>query len=120
MRTLNVGLRVSDLERSLAFYTAVGYMIVGTVEGTASGSPAMLRLPGDGFGTTELVYDQLGAKRRCHLHDQGAGAAPGPKAPATPAPAEVILVNLRVVLAAGMTAVKVLPVLLSFRVMLVQ
>jgi lactoylglutathione lyase len=28
MRTLHVGLRVSDLERSLAFYTAVGYTVV--------------------------------------------------------------------------------------------
>jgi hypothetical protein len=25
MRTLHIGLRVADLERSLAFYTAVGY-----------------------------------------------------------------------------------------------
>ena len=28
MRTLHVGLRVSDFERSLAFYTAVGYPVV--------------------------------------------------------------------------------------------
>ncbi len=57
MRTLHVGLRVSDLERSLAFYTAVGYTVIGTVEGKASGSLTMLRLPGDGFVTIELVYD---------------------------------------------------------------
>src|SRR6266704_3825839 len=57
MRTLHVGLRVSDLERSLAFYTAVGYTIIGTVDGTAFGSLTMLRLPGDGFVTIELVYD---------------------------------------------------------------
>jgi lactoylglutathione lyase len=38
MRTLHVGLRVSDLERSLAFYTAVGFAVIGTVEGTAYGS----------------------------------------------------------------------------------
>jgi lactoylglutathione lyase len=57
MRTLHVGLRVSDLERSLAFYTAVGYTVVGTVEGTAFGRLTMLRLPGDGFVTIELVYD---------------------------------------------------------------
>jgi lactoylglutathione lyase len=37
MRTLHGGLRVSDLERSLAFYTAAGYTVAGTVEGTASG-----------------------------------------------------------------------------------
>ena len=36
MRTLHVGLRVSDLERSLAFYAAVGYTVAGRVEGTRS------------------------------------------------------------------------------------
>ena len=45
MRTLHVGLRVSDFERSLAFYTAVGYTVVGTVDGTAFGSLTMLQLP---------------------------------------------------------------------------
>ncbi len=58
MRTLHVGLRVSDLERSLAFYTAVGYTVVGVVEGTAFGSLTMLRLPGDEFVTIELVHDR--------------------------------------------------------------
>ena len=57
MRTLHVGLRVSDLERSLGFYTAVGYAVIGTVEGTPFGSLTMLRLPGDGFVTIELVYN---------------------------------------------------------------
>ncbi len=57
MRTLHIGLRVSDLERSRAFYTAVGYTVVGTVEGTAFGSLTMLRLPGDDFVTIELVHD---------------------------------------------------------------
>ena len=60
MRTLHVGLRVSDLERSLAFYTAVGYLVVGTVEGTEFGSLTMLRLPGDSFVTIELVYHPAG------------------------------------------------------------
>ena len=55
MRTLHVGLRVSDLNRSLAFYTAVGYTVVGAVEGTGCGSLTMLRLPGDSFVTMELV-----------------------------------------------------------------
>ncbi|HEY3610487.1 MAG TPA: VOC family protein [Pseudonocardiaceae bacterium] len=62
MRTLHVGLRVSDLQRSLAFYTAVGYTVVGTVEGTAFGSLTMLRLPGDGFVTIELVHDPAKGK----------------------------------------------------------
>jgi lactoylglutathione lyase len=58
MRTLHVGLRVSDLDQSLAFYQAVGYTVVGTVEGTAFGSLSMLQLPGDHFVTIELVHDQ--------------------------------------------------------------
>jgi lactoylglutathione lyase len=53
VRTLHVGLRVSDLERSLAFYRAVGYTVVGTVEGTPFGSLTMLRPPGDSFVTIE-------------------------------------------------------------------
>ena len=57
MRTLHVGLRVSDLERSLAFYRAVGYTVIGTVEGTPFGSLTMLQLPGDPFVTIELVHD---------------------------------------------------------------
>ena len=57
MRTLHDGLRVSDLERSLTFYTGVGYTVVGTVEGTAFGSLTMLQLPGDEFVTIELVHD---------------------------------------------------------------
>jgi lactoylglutathione lyase len=62
MRTLHVGLRVSDFERSLAFYTAVGYTVLGTVEGTAFGSLTMLRLPGDDFVTIELVHDPARGK----------------------------------------------------------
>ena len=57
MRTLHVGLRVSDLDRSRALYTAVGYAVVGTVERTAFGSLTMLRLPADNFVTIELVHD---------------------------------------------------------------
>jgi lactoylglutathione lyase len=57
MRTLHVGLRVSDLNRSLAFYAAVGYTVLGTVEGTPFGSLTMLRLPGDEFVSIELVYE---------------------------------------------------------------
>jgi lactoylglutathione lyase len=62
MRTLHVGLRVSDLERSLAFYTGVGYTVVGTVEGTAFGSLTMLRLPADDFVTIELIHDPARGK----------------------------------------------------------
>ena len=57
MRTLHFGLRVADLERSLAFYTAVGYEVVGSVPGTAFGHLTMLKLPDDDFVTIELVHD---------------------------------------------------------------
>ena len=62
MRTLHVGLRVGDLERSLAFYTTVGYTVIGTVGGTAFGSLTMLQLPGDEFVTIELVHDPARGK----------------------------------------------------------
>jgi lactoylglutathione lyase len=57
MRTLHVGLRVSDLEPSLAFYRAVGFTVIGTVDGTPFGTLTMLQLPGDPFVTIELVHD---------------------------------------------------------------
>jgi lactoylglutathione lyase len=55
MRTLHIGLRVSDLQRSLAFYQALGYEVVGTVPGTDFGDLTMLKLPEDEFVTIELV-----------------------------------------------------------------
>jgi lactoylglutathione lyase len=57
LRTLHVGLRVTDLERSLAFYTALGYEVLGKVPETEFGSLTMLKLPGDEFVTIELVHD---------------------------------------------------------------
>ena len=57
MRTLHVGLRVTDLGRSLAFYTAIGYEVVGRVPETSIGHLTMLKLPDDEFVTVELVHD---------------------------------------------------------------
>src|SRR4051812_13918839 len=57
MRTLHFGLRVNDLERSLAFYTAVGYEVIGSVPETEFGSLTMLKLPDDEFVTIEVVHD---------------------------------------------------------------
>ena len=57
MRTLHIGLRVADLERSLAFYTGLGYEIVGSVPETPLGRLTMLKLPADEFVTIELVHD---------------------------------------------------------------
>jgi lactoylglutathione lyase len=57
MRTLHVGLRVADLERSRAFYTGRGYEVLGHVPETEFGSLTMLKRPGDEFVTVELVHD---------------------------------------------------------------
>ena len=57
MRTLHLGLRVADRDRSLAFYTNVGYEIVGEVPETDIGHLTMLKLPGDEFVALEIVHD---------------------------------------------------------------
>lgn len=57
MRTLHVGLRVQDLDRSLGFYTNVGYEVVGTVPESDFGTLTMLKLPHDPFVSLELVHD---------------------------------------------------------------
>jgi lactoylglutathione lyase len=57
MRTLHFSLRVADLDRSLAFYTALGYEIVGSVPETPMGRLTMLKLPDDEFVTIDLVHD---------------------------------------------------------------
>ena len=57
MRTLHMGLRVSDLERSLAFYTGLGYEVLGEVPETEFGSLTMLALPDEEFVSIELVHD---------------------------------------------------------------
>jgi lactoylglutathione lyase len=56
MRTLHFGLRVADLDRSLAFYTALGYEVVGRVPETPLGALTMLKLPDDEFVAIELVH----------------------------------------------------------------
>ena len=56
MRTLHFGLRVEDLDRSLAFYGHLGYEVVGTVAETEFGSLSMLKLPEDLFVSIELVH----------------------------------------------------------------
>jgi catechol 2,3-dioxygenase-like lactoylglutathione lyase family enzyme len=57
MRTLHLGLRVTDLDRSRAFYTALGYTELGNVPETEFGSLTMLQLPDDPFVSLELVHD---------------------------------------------------------------
>jgi lactoylglutathione lyase len=55
MRTLHFGLRVADQERSLAFYAALGYEVVGSVPGTSMGDLTMIKLQSDPFVAIELV-----------------------------------------------------------------
>jgi lactoylglutathione lyase len=68
MRTLHIGIPVTDLERSLAFYTGLGYSVLGKVPATEFGSLTMLKLPGDGFVTIELVHDPRRGNR--HRRDE--------------------------------------------------
>ena len=63
MRTLHFGLRVTDVDTSLAFYTAVGYEVVGRVPETPLGALTMLKLPDDEFVTIELVHDPTAGER---------------------------------------------------------
>ena len=56
MRTLHVGLRVLDRARSVAFYSAVGFEVVGSVPETEIGDLTMLKLPEDEFVSLELVH----------------------------------------------------------------
>ena len=60
VRTLHFGLRVARLDRSLAFYAALGYEIVGEVPETDLGRLTMLKLPADEFVTIELVHEPDG------------------------------------------------------------
>ena len=57
MRTLHVALRVADAERSVSFYTLIGYEVLGYVSGTELGTLTMLKLPDDEFVALELVHD---------------------------------------------------------------
>jgi lactoylglutathione lyase len=56
MRTLFVGYRVSDLEQSLGFYTALGYVVLGRVAFDDGGRLAVLSFPDEPVATLELVY----------------------------------------------------------------
>jgi lactoylglutathione lyase len=62
MRTLHFGLRVADLARSVAFYSDLGFEVVGSVPETPMGQLTMLKLPGDEFVTIELVDDPTRAE----------------------------------------------------------
>jgi catechol 2,3-dioxygenase-like lactoylglutathione lyase family enzyme/predicted ester cyclase len=56
-RTLHIGLRVGDRERSVGFYRALGYEVVGEVPESPIGHLTMLKLPHDEYVSLELVHD---------------------------------------------------------------
>jgi lactoylglutathione lyase len=57
MRTLHVGLRVSDRGRSVGHYMLLGYQVVGEVPETSIGHLTTLELPRDPFVSLEPVHD---------------------------------------------------------------
>ncbi|WP_328539747.1 VOC family protein [Streptomyces sp. NBC_00344] len=56
MKTLFVAYRVTDLDRSLGFYTALGYVELGRVEGGDGARLAILQFPGEPAASLELVH----------------------------------------------------------------
>ncbi len=56
MKTLFVAYRVTDLERSLDFYTALGYRELGRVAFDDGGRSAVLSFPDEPMATLELVH----------------------------------------------------------------
>jgi hypothetical protein len=56
VKTLFVAYRVTDLERSLAFYTTLGYVDLGRVTFDDGGSLAVLKFPHEPVATLELVH----------------------------------------------------------------
>ncbi len=56
MKTLFVAVRVTDLDHSLSFYTALGYVEVGRVEGGDGSRMVVLRFPDEPVASLELVH----------------------------------------------------------------
>jgi lactoylglutathione lyase len=56
MRTLHPAYRVTDLDMSLGFYTALGYHVLGRVDLGDRATLTVLRFPDEPVGTLELVY----------------------------------------------------------------
>lgn len=60
MRTIFAAYRVSDLERSLGFYTTLGYRVLGRVAFDDGSSLAVLSFPDEAVATLELVHRPTG------------------------------------------------------------
>ena len=56
MKTLFVSYRVTDLDRSLGFYTALGYAELGTVNTGDGARLAILKFPAEPAASLELVH----------------------------------------------------------------
>ncbi|KND37231.1 VOC family protein [Streptomyces acidiscabies] len=56
MKTLFVSYRVTDLDRALGFYTALGYTELGRVEIGDGACLAILKFPGEPAASLELVH----------------------------------------------------------------
>lgn len=56
MKTLFVAYRVTDLERSLDFYTTLGYVDIGRVTFDDGARLALLKFPHEPVATLELVH----------------------------------------------------------------
>jgi lactoylglutathione lyase len=56
VKTLFVAYRVTDLDRSLAFYTALGYAELGRVEVGAGARLVILKFPDEPAASLELVH----------------------------------------------------------------
>lgn len=61
MRTILTGIAVSEPARSEAFYTTLGYEIVGRVADAPIGALTMLKLPEEPFVSLELVARRDGS-----------------------------------------------------------
>ncbi|MBF6131730.1 VOC family protein [Nocardia otitidiscaviarum] len=60
MKTLFVSYRVSDLDRSLNFYTALGYVELGRVDVGGGSLLVILRFPDEPAASLELVHRPAG------------------------------------------------------------
>jgi lactoylglutathione lyase len=62
MKTLLIAYRVADLDRSLDFYTTLGYTKVGTVTLDGGDRLAILKFPDEPAATLELVHRPGGGR----------------------------------------------------------
>ncbi|WOX07369.1 VOC family protein [Streptomyces sp. N50] len=62
MKTLFVSYRVTDLDRSLAFYTALGYVELGKVDIGDGARLVILKFPGEPAASLELVHRPAGGR----------------------------------------------------------